>query len=126
MKKLFSSFLVFLLISLMFTSCVENQTFFDESLLFGKWQEFNMDGSTLNFEVYNVDGTGYTWDEADDVTEAEAQPFTWELNQATLMQIHIMEGGQKIPKVYTLTKLTNSELSYKDDFGGTHDFIKVN
>ena len=42
------------------------------------------------------------------------------------MQIHIMEGGQKIPKVYTLTKLTNSELSYKDDFGGTHDFIKVN
>ena len=42
------------------------------------------------------------------------------------MQIHIMEGGQKIPKVYTLIKLTNSELSYKDDFGGTHDFIKVN
>jgi len=125
MKKLFHFFVVLSMIPL-FISCVEEPIVFDESMLFGKWQEFNVDGATLNFEVYNEDGTGYTWDEADDVFESEAQPFMWELDQATMTQIHIMEGGQQIPKVYTLIKLTNSELSYKDDFGGTHDFIKVN
>ena len=125
MKKLFPFFVVLSMIPL-FTSCVEEPTVFDESMLFGKWQEFNVDGATLNFEVYNEDGTGYTWDEADDVFESEARPFTWELDQSTMIQIHIMEGGQKIRKVYTLTKLTNSELSYKDDYGIRHDFIKVN
>lgn len=126
MKKLFH-FLVVLFMIPLFISCSEEQTVFDESMLIGKWQEFNMEeGATLNFEVYNMDGMGYTWNESDDVFESEAQPFTWELDQSTMTQIHIMEGGQQIPKVYTLIKLTNSELSYKDDFGLTHDFIKVN
>ena len=93
---------------------------FDKTLLYGKWQENN----TLNFEVYNEDSTGYTWDEAEDVTEAEAQPFTWTLEGESLTHIHIMEMGANIPKVYTVTKLTATELSYKDDFGKTHTFNK--
>ena len=93
---------------------------FDKTLLTGKWQETN----TLNFEVYNADGTGYTWDEADDVTEAEAQQFTWTLEEDVLTHIHIMEMGGSIPKVYTVTKLTATELSYEDDFGKVHSLWK--
>ena len=93
---------------------------FEKTLLYGKWQENN----TLNFEVYNEDGTGYTWDEAEDVTEAEAQPFTWTLEGDALTHIHIMEMGADIPKIYTVTKLTATELYYEDEFGKTHTFNK--
>ena len=92
----------------------------DKTLLYGKWQETN----SLNFEVYKADGTGHTWDEADDVTEAEAQPFTWTLEDGILTHIHIMEMGADIPKVYTVTKLTATELSYEDDFGKVHNLWK--
>ena len=94
---------------------------FDKTLLYGKWQENN----TQNFEVYKEDGTGYTWDEADDVTEAEAQPFTWTLNGETLQHIHIMEMSANIPKYYTVTKLSATELAYKEDYGKIHTFSKI-
>ena len=93
---------------------------FDQTLLIGKWQETN----TLNFEVYGKDGSGYTWDEADDVTEAEAQPFTWGLNGNILTQVHTMEMGGNVPKVYTVTKLTATELIYEDNYGNKHTFWK--
>ena len=103
------------------SSCSPNKDVeFDKTLLTGKWQETN----TLNFEVYNADGTGYTWDEADDVTEAEAQQFTWTLEEDVLTHIHIMEMGGSVPKIYTVTKLTATELAYEDDFGKTHTFNK--
>lgn len=93
----------------------------DQTLLIGKWQETN----TLNFEVYGKDGSGYTWDEADDVTEAEAQPFTWGLNGDVLTQVHTMEMGGNVPKTYTVTKLTATELIYEDNYGKVHSFDKI-
>ncbi len=103
------------------SSCSPNKDVeLDQTLLYGKWQETN----SLNFEVYNADGTGYTWDEADDVTEAEAQQFTWTLEEDVLTHIHIMEMDGSIPKVYTVTKLTATELTYEDDFGKAHTFNK--
>lgn len=93
----------------------------DQTLLIGKWQETN----TLNFEVYGKDGSGYTWDEADDVTEAEAQPFTWGLNGNVLTQVHTMEMGGNVPKAYTVTKLTKTELVYEDNYGKVHSFDKI-
>ena len=93
----------------------------DQNLLIGKWQETN----TLNFEVYGKDGSGYTWDEADDVTEAEAQPFTWGLNGNVLTQVHTMEMGGNVPKAYTVTKLTATELVYEDNYGKVHSFDKI-
>ena len=93
----------------------------DQTLLIGKWQETN----TLNFEVYGKDGSGYTWDEADDVTEAEAQPFTWGLNGNVLTQVHTMEMGGDVPKRYTVTKLTATELIYEDNYGKVHSFDKI-
>jgi hypothetical protein len=92
---------------------------FDVTLLYGKWQQ-----GTL-YEVYKSDGNGYTWDTADDVEESEAQPFTWTLTEDNLVQIHLMSGGQTIPKTYTVTRLTATALEYHDDYGKSYSFVKV-
>jgi hypothetical protein len=120
MKKSIICLVAFLSISLSFNSCSKDEVSFDETLLIGKWQE-----GTL-FEKYLSDGTGSTWDTKDDVTEAEAQKFTWTLVKADLTQIYIMESSNtKVPKYYTVTALTSTSLKYKDDFGVTHSFTKV-
>ena len=120
-KLLLTSILAVSAIILSMSSCSPNPDVeFDRDLLIGKWQETN----TLNFEVYGKDGSGYTWDEADDVTEAEAQPFTWGLNGNVLTQVHTMEMGGNVPKTYTVTKLTETELVYEDNYGNKHSFWK--
>ena len=93
---------------------------FDEALLEGKWQS-----GTL-FYRYFSNGNGYSWDEGDDVSESEAQDFTWTLESSTLTHIHILEIGGTVPKVYTVTELTEKSLKYKDDFGKSFSFTKVN
>ncbi len=92
---------------------------FDRALLVGKWQQGDL------FYVYEANGNGHTWDEGDDIMESEAQIFTWELDMDVLTQIHIMEIGGNIPKVYTVTELSASRLSYEDDFGKSYTFTKV-
>ena len=120
-KLLFISILAVSAIILSMSSCSpDTDVEFDQTLLTGKWQENN----SLVFEVYGKDGSGYTWDEADDVTEAEAQPFTWGLNGNILTQMHTMEMGGNVPKVYTVTKLTATELIYEDNYGNKHTFWK--
>ncbi len=91
---------------------------FDKTLLPGYWVT-----GTIH-EYYNEAGTGYTWDTADDVTEEEAQPFTWTLEKATLTQIHLMEMGGNIPKTYTVTKLNATTLEYHDDYGKYYTFTR--
>lgn len=91
---------------------------FDEALLSGHW----LSGTV--HEKFNANGTGYTWDTADDVTEAEAQPFTWTLSNATLTLNHKMEMGGIVPKTYTLTKLSSTTLSYHDNYGVTITFTR--
>ena len=91
---------------------------YDKTLLTGTWAS-----GTLH-EHYNTAGTGYTWDTADDVTEEEAQPFTWTLDGSTLTQIHQMEMGGNVPKTYTVTKLNATTLSYHDDYGQYYTFTK--
>ncbi|MCK9299812.1 MAG: hypothetical protein M0P23_00390 [Bacteroidales bacterium] len=100
-----------------FTSCI-TEFEYDSSLLIGKWV------SGTEYYRYNEDGTGLTWDTADDVSEEEAQAFTWTLVYSTLTHIHIMEIGGVVPKVYTVTELTATSLQYEDEFGNTHSFTK--
>ena len=105
----------------MVTSCLPMETYFDEALLIGKWQQ-----GTLNYR-YDTGGTGVTWDTADDVTEAEGQGFTWVLDQSELTHIYLMEiSGSTVTKIYTVTKLTATTLEYSDDFGKSYSFTKVN
>ena len=113
--------LIALSLAVVGTSCEPtppNKPKFDETFLAGYWIE----GTT--HEYYNANGTGYTWDTADDVTEDEAQPFTWVLTGSTLTQNHKMEMGGIIPKMFTVSKLNASTLIYHDDYGTTHTFVK--
>jgi hypothetical protein len=118
-KKTISYFTMFMVICLLAVSCEPETTTFDSALLTGKWQS-----GTL-FYKYLADGNGSTWDTADNVTEAEAQKFTWTLVGAELTQIHILEIGGSVPKVYTVTELTSTSLKYEDDFGVKWTFTKV-
>jgi hypothetical protein len=105
--------------SLLAVSCEPTEQSFDETLLVGKWQS-----GTLYYK-YLADGTGGTWDTADDVTEAEAQAFTWTLVKSELTHIHVLETGGSVPKIYTVTELTSTSLKYKDDFGANFSFTKI-
>lgn len=112
----------------LFCSCLPDDIVPDEnydiSLLPGKWC---MDGSQLYYR-YRADGTGCTWDEADDITEDEAQPFTWEVDGSEMIHIHLTETGTaEVPKYYILTKLTESELRYYDAYvtSKKYTFTKV-
>jgi hypothetical protein len=119
MKKILTILVSCILISTLFTSCEEEEPYYDDALLIGKWKS-----GTLFYKYLN-NGTGTTWDTGDDVTEAEGQEFTWALEKSELTHIHIIEMGGTVPKVYTVTELTSSTLKYKDDFGKTYSFIKV-
>ena len=119
MKKTLFYISMCMVLSFLAVSCETEQAFFDESLLIGKWQS-----GTL-FYKYLGDGTGGTWDTADDVTEQEAQAFTWTLINAELTHLHILEIGGTVPKVYTVTELTSTSLKYHDDFGVHFSFTKV-
>ena len=132
MKKLLHIFLC-LVIVLCFGACHKNppEINYDASLLYGKWQ----DGTVFehyydkSFEQVLPSGdtvkvNGTTWDESDDVTEDEAQLFIWSLSGATLRHEHVGTFVM-VPKIYTITKLDDNNLEYKDDFGTTHQFSKV-
>ena len=92
----------------------------DANQIYGKW----CDGTV--YERYDSDGTGVTWDTADDVSEEEAQPFSWTLNGTRLTQVHYGEMSSEIYKQYNVTKLNACNFSYEDDFGFGHNFVRVN
>ncbi len=119
MKKTLFYLTMFIVVSLLAVSCEPEEESFDESLLIGKWKS-----GTLYYK-YLADGTGGTWDTSDDVTEEEAQAFTWTLVKSELTHIHILEMGGKVPKIYTVTELTATSLKYHDDFGVNFSFTKV-
>ena len=103
-----------------FVSCKPEPSF-DGDLLIGKWV------SGTEYYRYDNDGTGATWDTSDDVSESEAQPFTWEFDPNTndLTLIHQMEMGGQIPKSYTVTALNDSILKYKDRYSQTFTYNRV-
>lgn len=123
MKQLFSCSLKIAVIALVIMglhSCTPEDVNFQEAYLYGTWQD-----GTL-FEKYLTNGTGTTWDTADDVTESEAQAFTWTLVTDQLTHIHLLEMGGSVPKVYTVVTLTENLLVYEDNYGNRKNFVKVN
>ena len=112
------------IVLILFSSC-ETPITFDETLLIGQWNRPSTLTDGQDCYRYKADYTGATWDTGEVAGEEEAQPFTWSLEGAVLTQLHQGEMGQVVPKVYTLTTLNDSTLSYKDDFGVSFTFIKV-
>ena len=109
-------------------------TSFSEGNLIGTWQE----KGTEAFVCFTTerDSTaaykyGYEWNEAEDVFPEDLVKygngwFKWKLVKADLTEIHLMDnGGAEIPKIYTVTKLTDTDLEYQDDYKVKHVFQKV-
>ena len=120
MKKLIISLLL-VLVAGWFHSCEEEATF-DETLLYGRWRPEK--GTKLYFR-YDSSYEGVTWNPDADQQESEGQKFTWKLVRSNLSQIHLMEiGDGKIPKNYTVTKLTATTLNYKDRFS-SYSFSRI-
>jgi hypothetical protein len=91
---------------------------FDATMLYGRWQEGTV------YERYDETGLGATWDVSDDVGEAEAQLFKWSLDGSQLVHEHI-GTFVTVPKVYTVSQLNETQLTYVDDYGKTHYFLRV-
>lgn len=118
------------------TSCFgssEEPTFAENDLL-GLWQETGTEAYvrfTSEKDETNEYKYGREWDESEDIFESDLLPygngwFKYKLVQSDLTEIHLMDnGGAEVPKVYVVTKLTDTELQYKDNFGTTHSFDKV-
>lgn len=113
--------------TVMFGACIPDKADYKASDLVGKWVLTKGGAQGTEFWRYKADGTGATWDTADDVSEEEAQAFDWTLEGDQLTQIHKLESSAGVvPMVYTVTALTSSKLNYKDDYGRTYVFTRVN
>ena len=118
------------------TSCFgssEEPTFAENDLL-GLWQETGTEAYVRFTSEKDDTGEykyGREWDESEDIFESDLLPygngwFKYKLVKSDLTEIHLMDnGGAEIPKIYVVTKLTDTELQYKDNFGTTHSFDKV-
>ena len=124
MKKIYYLALI-ALVAVAFSSC-KNDPVFQLSDLQGKWQEDN----TKHYLVFLADKAdkedymwGYEWDETDpdmavyeeDVLDDEHGNgwFMYRLDKAELLEIHkLNQGWADVPKVYTVTVLTNKKLEY--------------
>ena len=93
----------------------------DANQIYGKWR----DGTV--YERYDSGGTGVTWDTSDDVTEEEAQPFSWTLNGTRLIQEHqSTDVSFVVFTQYNVTKLDANNFNYEDDYGFGHNFVRAN
>ena len=119
-------------------------TEFQLSDLQGLWQE-NKTMHYVRFTTENSEETGYLygreWDEAEDIYEKDLLDFLAEYGihgngwfkykfekNGNLTEIHLMDnGGAEIPKIYVVTLLTDTDLSYyeKDHKSIKFSFSKV-
>lgn len=119
-------------------------TEFQLSDLQGLWQE-NKTMHYVRFTTENSEETGYLygreWDEAEDIYEKDLLDFLAEYGihgngwfkykfekNGNLTEIHLMDnGGAEIPKVYVVTLLTDTDLSFyeKDHKSIKFSFSKV-
>ena len=140
----YNSFKLFLfaVVALVMAGCSlfggkDNNPSFRLSDLQGLWQENNTE-HYVRFTTEQSEETGYLygreWDEAEDITEDDLLPkgngwfkYLFETT-GSLTEIHLMDnGGAEIPKVYVVTVLTDTELSYyeKDHKSIKFNFTKV-
>jgi len=92
---------------------------FDTDLLIGLWNE-----NTVYYR-FNEDGSGVTWDIADDISESEGTQIKWELSHGKFIHYYMMGIGGVVPKMFNMKKLELDVLEYSDDYGTKHVLSKV-
>lgn len=147
--KHINKILLLALVGIAFVGCnLFNKTEeFQLSDLQGLWQETTRSGLEhyVRFTTEQSEETGYLygreWDEAEDIYEKDLLDFLAEYGihgngwfkykfekNGNLTEIHLMDnGGAEIPKVYVVTLLTDTDLSYyeKDHKSIKFTFTKV-
>ena len=127
---------ILVVVAIMMTSCFgsSDEPDFVEADLLGLWQEIGTEAYVRFTSEKDDTGEykyGREWDESEDTFESDLKPygngwFKYKLVKSDLTEIHLMDnGGAEVPKIYVVTKLTDTALQYKDDFGTTHSFDKV-
>lgn len=112
---------------------IEDETQIDKYRkdIIGLWQEDN----TQEYWRFKSDGTGSKespatgkyWDEADDITEDEAEPFQWYIETTGLMIIHSIGGDFCDPDPeapFKFESLTASKMVWKGSDGTYHYFTR--
>ena len=144
MKKRIVFLSVLAVIAVTMTSCwnvPEPEVVFDEANLLGLWSKGDatgLDSVPVEFVRFTAEQDetgeykyGRQWNEREDIYEEDLVPygngwFKYKLVKSDLTEIHLMDNGDaEVPKVYVVTKLTDTELQYKDNVGTTHSFDKV-
>lgn len=144
MKKRIVFLSVLAVIAVTMTSCwnvPEPEVVFDEANLLGLWSKGDatgLDSVPVEFVRFTAEQDetgeykyGRQWNESEDIYEEDLVPygngwFKYKLVKSDLTEIHLMDNGDAgVPKVYVVTKLTDTELQYKDNVGTTHSFDKV-
>ena len=83
----------------------------NEAMIVGLWQK---DGHI--YYRFNADGTGHTWDIADDLSEDEASHFNWEAYDKAFMMTHKMKLRGIVPRYYELDRLNAFDLRFHDSY----------
>ena len=92
----------------------------DVELLIGCWT------SGMVYYIFELDGSGVTWNAEDDVTKEEASAFTWSLKGKWITLAHHMNMSTiDIPKKYRVIQLDLMNLCFEDEFGKEYVFSKV-
>ena len=125
------------LVALVFSSCglFNNKPEYKLSDLQGLWHETNSPDLEhyVRFTTEQSDETGFLlgreWDEAEDIYESDLLEAREELGHpgngwfkykfettGDLTEIHLQDnGGAEIPKVYVVSKLTDTDLEYYEE-----------
>ena len=80
-------------------------------ILVGLWQS---DGHV--FYRFNADGTGCTWDVADDLTEEEATSFGWETYEEAFMMTYNLRLRGVVPRYYEFDCLNAFDFRFHDSY----------
>ncbi len=118
--------LLALLLSPLFAACFPEETHIDvdPAMLHGKWLKVG----TQEYWRYYDSGSGATWDESEGKTEETTNlTYTWQLDRDELT--HWFRGeqdNQMVPKVYTIKEITSNSMKWKDAYGTTSTYSKVN
>ena len=83
----------------------------NHEMLVGLWQK---DGHV--FYRFNPDGTGHTWDIADDLSEAEATSFNWKVYDKAIMMTYKLRIRGIVPRYYELDRLNAFDLRFHDTY----------
>lgn len=88
-----------------------------EEQLYGVWQK----NGTEEFWSYREDGTGHTWDRADDImneTDSGSVAYSWSISGDQLR--HRFSGtniGDMVVRTYTITAISASEMEREEEIG---------